>query len=209
MRRTSRGGWLSRLAAKRQKSWVWHPEFEPQNRKPGKSAPVTPCECRAEHGAPICRILRITRTSSHFTCGGVFLLFFFLDDELLVRASAVLKSLGPGSWSRGRPGSSSFFRTLPVQHHRKQNTKQNPSSAACCCSRVRRSIPHINHPTKEPAPPASILISVPVGLWVFMLPKKKQKKQENQDLEKEGDEEMSNLKEHQPPSPSSARNDLT
>ena len=52
MRRTSRGGWLSRLAAKRQKSWVWHPEFEPQNRKPGKSAPVTPCECRAEHGAP-------------------------------------------------------------------------------------------------------------------------------------------------------------
>jgi hypothetical protein len=38
---------------------------------------------------------------------------------------------------------------------------------------------------------------------------KKQKKQENQDLEKEGDEEMSNLKGHQPPSPSSARNDLT
>ena len=71
MRRTSRGGWLSRLAAKRQKSWVWHPEFEPQNRKPGKSAPVTPCECRAEHGAPICRILRRTRPSSHFTCGGV------------------------------------------------------------------------------------------------------------------------------------------
>ena len=39
MRRTSRGGWLSRLAAKRQKSRVWHPEFEPQNRKPGNSAP--------------------------------------------------------------------------------------------------------------------------------------------------------------------------
>ena len=71
MRRTSRGGWLSRLAAKRQKSWVWHPEFEPQNRKPGKSAPVTPCECRAEHGAPICRILRRTRPSSGFTSGGV------------------------------------------------------------------------------------------------------------------------------------------
>ena len=71
MRRTSRGGWLSRLAAKRQKSWVWHPEFEPQNRKPGKSAPVTPCECRAEHGAPICRILRRTRPSSDFTSGGV------------------------------------------------------------------------------------------------------------------------------------------
>ena len=50
MRRTSRGGWLSRLAAKRQKSWVGHPEFEPQNQKPDKSAPVTPCECRAEHG---------------------------------------------------------------------------------------------------------------------------------------------------------------
>lgn len=38
MRRTSRGGWLSRLAAKRQKKWVWLPEFDPQNRKPGKSA---------------------------------------------------------------------------------------------------------------------------------------------------------------------------
>ena len=71
MRRASRGGWLSRLAAKRQKSWVWHPEFEPQNRKPSKSAPVTPCECQAEHGAPICGILRRTRPSSHFTCGGV------------------------------------------------------------------------------------------------------------------------------------------
>ena len=71
MRRTSRGGWLSRLAAKRQKSWVWLPEFDPQNRKPGKSAPVTPCEYRAEHGAPICRILRRTRPSSHFTSGGV------------------------------------------------------------------------------------------------------------------------------------------
>ena len=72
MRRTSRGGWrLSRLAAKRQKSWVGHPEFEPQNRKPGKSAPVTPCEYRAEHGAPMCRILRRTRPSSHFTSGGV------------------------------------------------------------------------------------------------------------------------------------------
>ena len=34
MRRTSRGSWLSRLAAKRQKSWVEHPELEPQNRKP-------------------------------------------------------------------------------------------------------------------------------------------------------------------------------
>ena len=61
MRRTSRGGWLSRLAAKRQKSWVWHPDFEPQNRKPGKSAPVAPCECRAEHGAPICRVYCATR----------------------------------------------------------------------------------------------------------------------------------------------------
>ena len=71
MRRTSRGGWLSRLAAKRQKSWVGHPEFEPQNRKPDKSAPVTPFECRAEHGAPMCGILRRTRPSSHFTCGGV------------------------------------------------------------------------------------------------------------------------------------------
>ena len=71
MRRTSRGGWLSRLAAKRQKSWAWHPEFEPQNRKPGQSVPVTPFECRAEHGAPICGILRRTRPSSHFTCGGV------------------------------------------------------------------------------------------------------------------------------------------
>ena len=67
MRRASRGGWLSRLAAKRQKSWIWHPEFEPQNRKPCKSAPVTPFECRAEHGAPICRILRRTRPSSYFT----------------------------------------------------------------------------------------------------------------------------------------------
>ena len=71
MRRTSRGDWLSRLAAKRQKNWVWHPEFEPQNQKPGKSAPVTPCECRAEHGALICGVLRRTRPSSHFTCGGV------------------------------------------------------------------------------------------------------------------------------------------
>ena len=95
--------------------------------------------------------------------------------DLIFSKFYLLKSLGPESWSRGRPGSSSFFRTLPVQHHRKQNTKQNPSSAACCCSRVRRSIPHINHPTKEPAPPASILISVPVGLWVFMLPQKNKK----------------------------------
>ena len=71
MRRTSRGGWLSRLAAKRQKNWVGHPEFEPQNRKPDKSAPVAPCECRAEHGAPMCGVLRRTRPSSHFTCGGV------------------------------------------------------------------------------------------------------------------------------------------
>ena len=53
------------------KKWVWHPEFEPQNRKPGKSAPVTPCECRAEHAPPICGILRRTRPSSNFTCGGV------------------------------------------------------------------------------------------------------------------------------------------
>ena len=71
MRRTSRGGWLSRLAAKRKKKWVWHPEFKPQNRKPGKSAPVTPCECQAEHGGPMFRILRRTRPSSHFTSGGV------------------------------------------------------------------------------------------------------------------------------------------
>ena len=71
MRRTSRGGWLSRLAAKRQKSWVGHPEFEPQIRKPDKSAPVTPCECRADHGAPICGLLRRLRPSSNFTCGGV------------------------------------------------------------------------------------------------------------------------------------------
>ena len=70
MRRTSRGGWLSRLVAKRRKSWVGHPEFEPQNRKSDKSAPVTPCECRAEHGAPMCGILRCTRPSSHFTCRG-------------------------------------------------------------------------------------------------------------------------------------------
>ena len=78
MRRTSRGGWLSRLAAKRQKSWVWHPEFEPQNQKPGKSAPVTPCECRAEQGAPSYRILRRTRPSSYFTSGGVTGSFFYV-----------------------------------------------------------------------------------------------------------------------------------
>ena len=29
---------------------------------------------------------------------------FHDDDELLVRASAVLKSKGPENWSRGRPG---------------------------------------------------------------------------------------------------------
>ena len=34
MRRTSREGWLSRLAAKRQKSWVGHPELaQSSNRK--------------------------------------------------------------------------------------------------------------------------------------------------------------------------------
>ena len=71
MRRTSCRGWLSRLAAKHPKSWVGHPEFEPQNRKPDKSAPVTPFEYRAKHAAPICGILRRTRPSSHFTCGGV------------------------------------------------------------------------------------------------------------------------------------------
>ena len=44
------------------------------------------------------------RTRAH---GGNFSVFMPLaldDDELLVRASAVLKSQGPENWSRGRPG---------------------------------------------------------------------------------------------------------
>ena len=32
------------------------------------------------------------------------LLRYYDDDELIVRASAVLKSQGPENWSRGRPG---------------------------------------------------------------------------------------------------------
>ena len=32
------------------------------------------------------------------------LLRYYDDDELVVRASAVLKSQGPENWSRGRPG---------------------------------------------------------------------------------------------------------
>ena len=31
------------------------------------------------------------------------------DDELLVRASAVLKSQGPENWSRGRPGQKTLW----------------------------------------------------------------------------------------------------
>ena len=33
MRRTSRGGWLSHLTAKRQKKWIWHPKFEAEAKK--------------------------------------------------------------------------------------------------------------------------------------------------------------------------------
>ena len=62
------GSWWRQNA---KKNWVGHPEFEPRNRKPDKSAPVAPCECRAEQGAPMCGIFRRTRPSSHFTCGGV------------------------------------------------------------------------------------------------------------------------------------------
>jgi len=41
-----------------------------------------------------------------FAFGGVFVLLGGVgDDELLVRASAVLKSQGPENWPRGRPGS--------------------------------------------------------------------------------------------------------
>ena len=72
MRRTSRGGWLSRFWRQNaKKKRVWHLEFEPQNRKPDECAPVTLCECRAEHGGAICGILHRTRPSSHFTSGGV------------------------------------------------------------------------------------------------------------------------------------------
>ena len=34
---------------------------------------------------------------------------FLGDDELIVRASAVLKSQGPENWSRGRPGNFGFL----------------------------------------------------------------------------------------------------
>ena len=36
-------------------------------------------------------------------------LFYDDDDELIVRASAVLKSQGPENWSRGRPGEVLFY----------------------------------------------------------------------------------------------------
>ena len=56
MRRTSRGGWLSRLGRQNAKKKVGfgtlssNRKTENHARKPGKSAPVAPFECRAEHG---------------------------------------------------------------------------------------------------------------------------------------------------------------
>ena len=70
MRRPSRGAGC-RVWWQNAKKTAWHPEFEAKNRDPDKSAPVAPCECRAEHGAPSCRILPRTWPSSHFACAGV------------------------------------------------------------------------------------------------------------------------------------------
>ena len=50
MRRASRGGWLSRLAAKRQKSWVWHPEFEPKTENQVKARRLRHANARPSTG---------------------------------------------------------------------------------------------------------------------------------------------------------------
>ena len=71
MRRTSRGGWLSRLVAKRQKKSAWQPVFEAKNRKPDKGAPVSPCKYRHDHGSPKAGVPARTWPSSDFTSTGV------------------------------------------------------------------------------------------------------------------------------------------
>ena len=46
----------------------------------------------------------VTKTPHCHCCSGLTLFLAFDDDELIVRASAVLKSQGPENLSRGRPG---------------------------------------------------------------------------------------------------------
>ena len=63
---------------------------------------------KPRHRAPVGRMLRFPRLAKvlRFCLGRRLLLAHGGgdDDELIVRASAVLKSQGPENWSRGRPG---------------------------------------------------------------------------------------------------------
>jgi hypothetical protein len=51
------------------------PGVRSEEPKPDKSTPVAPCKCRSEHGAGKAPVPARMRPSSHFTCGGVRLLF--------------------------------------------------------------------------------------------------------------------------------------
>ena len=50
------------------------------------------------------------------------MIVFTDDDELIVRASAVLKSQGPENWSRGRPGDC-FYRYAQTTKNGKKSSK--------------------------------------------------------------------------------------
>ena len=56
---------------------------------------------------------------------------FFDDGELLVRASAVLKSQGPENGARGRPGKFQFFLSMQVSLKKSYYEKTRPRPGCC------------------------------------------------------------------------------